>query len=278
MNKKILSFIKDFAPPLCIRLIKRVWNNPNSWYFKGNYLTWADAKADATGYDSAIIFDKVLNSSLKVKNGEAACERDSVVFDKIQYSWPLLASLMWVAAKNKGKLTVLDFGGSLGSTYFQNKKYLDLIPNLSWNIVEQKHYVEAGNSKIASDKLKFYETIDDCISQNKINVVVLSGVLDLIENPYEVLDKLFLLDIQNIILDRSAFFQSDFDNFNDKIVLQIVPKSIFKAKLPFRILSWLKMLNYFKTNGKMNIIEEYETFGYQKGKDWEFKGFLASKD
>ena len=36
--------------------------------------------------------------------------------------------------------------------------------------------------------------------------------------------------------------------------------------------------NTVKTNGKMNIIEEYETFGYQKGKDWEFKGFLASKD
>lgn len=276
--KKILPFIKDLIPPLFIRLVKRVWHNPNSWYFKGNYLTWAEAQSLSTGYDSTIILDKVLSSTLKVKNGEAAYERDSVIFDKIQYSWPLLANLMWVAAKKNGNLKVLDFGGSLGSTYFQNKKYLDLIPNLSWSIVEQKNYVKAGNSKIATDKLKFYETIDDCISQKKIDVVILSGVLDLIENPYEVLDKLFLLDIKNIIIDRSAFFRSDFDNFNDRIVIQIVPKSIFKAKLPFRILSWLKMLNYLKVNGKMNIIEEYESFGIQKGRDYEFKGFLASKD
>jgi putative methyltransferase (TIGR04325 family) len=71
----------------------------------------------STGYDSEIILEKTRDALLKVKNGEAAYERDSVLFDEIQYAWPLLTSLMWVAAQAKGILNVLDFGGSLGTTY-----------------------------------------------------------------------------------------------------------------------------------------------------------------
>ena len=40
----------------------------------------------SSGYDSQLILDKVLTSTLKVKNGEAAYERDSVLFDEIQYA------------------------------------------------------------------------------------------------------------------------------------------------------------------------------------------------
>ena len=70
------------------------------------------------------ILDKVLAATLKVKQGQAVFERDSVLFDEIEYSWPLLAGLMWAAASNGGKLNVLDFGGALGSSYYQNRKFL----------------------------------------------------------------------------------------------------------------------------------------------------------
>jgi len=42
----------------------------------------------STGYDSERILGKVRDSLLKVKRGEAVYERDSVLFDKVQYSWP----------------------------------------------------------------------------------------------------------------------------------------------------------------------------------------------
>ena len=45
-----------------------------------------------------------------MKNGEAVYERDSVLFDEIQYSWGLLAGLQKAALENDGKLCVLDFG------------------------------------------------------------------------------------------------------------------------------------------------------------------------
>mgnify|MGYP001500873774 CR=1 FL=1 len=48
-----------------------------------------------------------------VKNGEAVYERDLVLFDYIEFYWPVLSGVMWVAARNNGRLNVLDYGGSL---------------------------------------------------------------------------------------------------------------------------------------------------------------------
>jgi len=56
----------------------------------------------STGYDNDMILEKTRLALLKVKNGEAAYERDSVVFEDIQYAWPLLAGLLWVAAALAG--------------------------------------------------------------------------------------------------------------------------------------------------------------------------------
>ena len=78
------------------------------WF--GNYSSWQDAKKDSVGYDSDLILEKVKNSLLKVKNGEAIYERDSILFDKMEYSWPLLAALLWIANKNMAKLNIIDFG------------------------------------------------------------------------------------------------------------------------------------------------------------------------
>ena len=81
---------------------------------------------------------------MTVVDGRAAYERDSVLFEEVEYVWPLLASLMWVGARHLGSLNVLDFGGSLGSTYFQNRIFLATLPSVRWNIVEQPRHVEVG--------------------------------------------------------------------------------------------------------------------------------------
>jgi hypothetical protein len=39
-------------------------------------------------------------------------------------NFSMLATLLMVARKNKNKLSVLDFGGSLGTTYNHKKNYL----------------------------------------------------------------------------------------------------------------------------------------------------------
>src|SRR3954462_15124415 len=115
---------------------------PYGW--SGHYKNWQEALSLTKGYDASAILEKVKSAVLKVKNGEAVYERDSVLFDKIEYSWPLLSALLWIALKKINELSVVDFGGSLGSSYFQNKMYLRTLKKLRWNVVEQKNFVEAG--------------------------------------------------------------------------------------------------------------------------------------
>ena len=140
------ELVKLLIPPLLVILIRKLQRKKNGW--KGDYADWVDAQNDAIGYDSDVIIQAVKKSLLKVKSGDAIYERDSVVFEEIQYSWPLLAGLMFGGAllDASGRVKVLDFGGSLGSTYYQNKKFLDKFRDVSWSIVEQKHFVDVGKN------------------------------------------------------------------------------------------------------------------------------------
>ena len=81
----------------------------DGWF--GNYSSWNEAKAECTGYDSKIILEKVKSSILKVKKGEAVYERDSVVFNKVEYSQALLDAFSLIAQQNGKTLNVIDFGG-----------------------------------------------------------------------------------------------------------------------------------------------------------------------
>lgn len=56
----------------------------DGWF--GNYPTWNDAQKECSGYENKVILEVVKNAILKVKNGEAVYERDSVLFDEIQES------------------------------------------------------------------------------------------------------------------------------------------------------------------------------------------------
>ena len=195
------------------------------WF--GNYKTWEEAENVSTGYDAIEIIHKVRDSTLKVKNGKAIYERDSVIFDEIQYSWPILAGLMFASTIHEGALKVLDFGGSLGTTYFQNKKFLDKLQDVSWNIVEQKQFVDIGKTDFEDKKLKFYYDIESCMKQESPNVLLISSVLQYIKKPYKLLDKLLKNNFETILIDRTSFSKT-----KQKIKLQVVPPKIYKASYP----------------------------------------------
>src|SRR5690349_7306235 len=107
MKKEIKSLAKDLTPPVLFRWINR--QRRVGIRFSHSYKNWEEAKAASTGYDDPAILEKIAEAALKVKRGEAVYERDSVVFNSIDYSWPLLAGLTWAAARHHGKLHVLDF-------------------------------------------------------------------------------------------------------------------------------------------------------------------------
>ena len=227
-------FLQGITPPVVWRALApalKALTPPgasNGISFEGDFRTWNEAASRCTGYADRAILDKVLAATLKVKRGEAAFERDSIVFDRIEYSWPLLASLMWAAARGGGKLNVLDFGGALGSTYFQNRRFLQAIADLHWNVVEQPHYVEAGRRYIQDDHLEFHTNIEECLRDHRVNAVLLGSVLQYLKSPFECTSLLSRLGADVLIVDRTPFST----RAEDRLMIQRVPPSIYRASYP----------------------------------------------
>jgi putative methyltransferase (TIGR04325 family) len=219
--KALKALARDWLPPAVVRQI-RLAQQGQRIRFEGDFSSWEAAKSRCTGYDAGDILSKVLAATLMVKRGEAAFERDSVLFHANEYSWPLLSGLLWSAARNEGRLNVLDFGGSLGSSYFQHRRFLDKLPEVRWNVVEQPHYVESGRTHIQDAVLRFYASIEQCLADNKPNVILLSSVLQYLQAPVDILAELPEVGASGLIIDRTPFSFLE----KDKLVIQRVPAAI----------------------------------------------------
>jgi putative methyltransferase (TIGR04325 family) len=258
--------IKDFLPPLLLRLMRGLFYG---WH--GNFSSWKEALEKSGGYDSEVIVEKVKISALKVKNGLAAYERDSVIFENIEYSFPLLSGLLWIAARNNGKLNVLDFGGSLGSSYFQNKLFLDSLSTVNWCIVEQAGFVKTGIECYKGGKIHFFYTIEECLNSFDIDVVILSSVLQYMERPFVLLDQIKSTGINYLIIDRTPFIKG-----NDRITVQKVHPKIYRGSYPcwffnkekfiYSISPEYKVVLEFDALDKANISSEFKGFILQKSK------------
>ena len=269
----IKAIAKSWLPPALLPWVRKISRRPRETRFEGDFASWEEAAAHCTGYDAKEILTTVLAATLKVKHGEAAFERDSVLFDEVEYAWPTLAGLMWAAACNGGRLNVLDFGGALGSSYFQHRKLLQQISEMRWNIVEQAHYVECGQAHIQDQQLRFYNTIAECLSENQPNVVLLSSVLQYVADPGVLIDDLKRTRAGTIILDRTIVNQSEVH----RIYTQHVPATIYAATYPCRSLSEASLRASLGPDYKMAADFQSLNFPALRSIDSEFKGYLFHK-
>lgn len=217
----------------------------DSIVFIGDYPTWEEAQQNSTGYDAGVILEKTCAALLKVKNGEAVYERDSVLFDRIQHSFPLLAGLLRAAQAHEGRLSVVDFGGALGSSYFQCRDFLQPVKEFHWSVVDQPAQVACGQANFASEHLRFFSSVEDCLSVCRPNVLLLSGVLPYLPTPYALLKQLLQHRISHVIIDRTAFLQSD----RERLTVQHVPSTIYPASYPAWFFSESQFQAAFTTAG-----------------------------
>ena len=141
-NSPLKSIVKDLLPPMLLRTLP----SRGGLGFHGDYPSWESAQADCAGYDQPSILEKVSASTQAVVDGRAVFERDSVLFDKPDYNWPLLAILQKVARQDENRLRLIDFGGSLGSTYRQCRRFLEGLEKVEWNVVEQQAFISRGRA------------------------------------------------------------------------------------------------------------------------------------
>ncbi len=249
-RKLIPSFIRSFL----YKLRHPSGNECVKWIPQNK--SWQEVLKDCKGYDHDAIFEKVKNAALKVKNGEAVFERDSVLFYQPEYNPHLVQLFDTITKNNGGNLNLIDFGGSLGSVYFQYKDKLNTYTYVRWCVVEQSHFVDFGKKELESESLKFYYTIQDCMKENRVNAVLLSSVLSYLEDPYQLLSEITALNPEFIIIDKTLLIGSE----SDVICKQVVPESIYNASYPCRILSKDKLIKFMTENYDLvNEFDPYET-------------------
>src|SRR5471030_1622595 len=122
-------FLRDLTPPWLWRQLGALWSQerpggPAPIRFEGRFSSWAEARRNSTGYEAAAILERTRHATMAVKRGQAAFERDAVILATPEWPWPLIACLLSVAAANGGRLSVVDFGGALGTSYFSCRPFL----------------------------------------------------------------------------------------------------------------------------------------------------------
>ncbi len=241
-GRKIKAIIRTCIPPILLSVYNGL--KKNRIRYRGEYASWEEARSKATGYDSILILEKVSEAMSKVKSGEAAFERDSVLFDKMEYPFPVLATLLRAASENDGALRILDFGGSLGSSYFQCRQFLSVVKDVQWYVVEQPGFVDRGKELFESDELKFRHTIEECLETMKPDVILLGSVLQYLPAPYAMLDKLTAAHAKYLVVDRTPMTESS----KDRICVQRVAPEIYTASYPCTIFSESKLISYLSND------------------------------
>ncbi|WP_064681046.1 TIGR04325 family methyltransferase [Rhizobium bangladeshense] len=229
-------------------------------YFDGPHNDWRSAVAASDGYDAPTIFTKVLEATRAVVQGRAAYERDTVVFTERSYSHPLLAWLLYAASRSDLRLRVVDFGGALGSSYFQHRSALAHLAELKWCVVEQPHFVSAGRAEFEDQQLSFSDSLDEAIDRVKPTVVLLSGVLQYLQNPHEYLEDILSRGVKFILIDRTAA-QSD---VAAAPFVQHVPAWIYSASYPVWFLNADEMQSSFAKHD-YEVVDRFQptgTFGF----------------
>lgn len=268
----IKRYLKACLPPALVEVYKK--RARMGILFVGDFPDWDTAATHAEGYDSEQILERVYLATQQVVSGKAAGERDSVLFDRTPYPFPVIAVMLRAAIENHGHLSVLDFGGALGSTYYQCKDFLGMASVLKWNIVEQTHYVRVGKREFESESLRFYDTVDIASQVSPPQVVLASSVLQYLSDPDTVLKSFVSSEAEYIVIDRTPFAMDG----RPHISTQLVPSSINSSSYPLRLFTEIQLkaplLPYYDEIASFPAVDG--TLGYGSLKA-VFKGFIFKK-
>lgn len=223
----------------------RLRGNQQDVNYLGDYLSWNEAEKNCEGYDSGSIFQKVSNAAMQVKEGKAIFDRDSVLFYKEEWNYPLIAWLQRIAAKYDQRLTVVDLGGAFGSTYFQNRNFLkESVRQIQWIVREQEHFVEFGKQNLADAELIFEYDFEKIAATFSANVLLFSSVLQYLENWEEIVqNEIDLFGTQDIIVERTPVGK------RSRIWVETVHEPIYEATYTCQVFEEEKFINFFRERG-----------------------------
>lgn len=216
-------------------LARKLLRAPEPLVFDDRVGSWSAANEQSTGYDAQVIVEQVAQATQAVLTGRTAFERDGVTFTEPEYRWPVAYALQRAAGlpavQARGRLRVIDIGGSLGSVYWQHRNLLPDV-DVTWTVIEQPAFVAAGRA-LRTNEVEFAESIDDLGPETSGDVALFSSVLQYLDDPWAVLRAVMASGVSYIVIDRTPFH----DGSRDLATVQHVPAHIYAASYPAWILS-----------------------------------------
>ena len=240
------NIIKFLVPDFILKKYHAYRYTKNDAYgWSGDYSSWQEVMNISTGYNADEIFNRVDKGLTEVINGRAAFERDSVAFKELIYSEDLLKLFKTISNEHHNHLRLIDFGGALGSIYYQYRKLLSGVV-INWSVVEQGEFVRIGIQKYSNQEINFFYTIDEALNSGKQDVLFMSSVLAYLPDPESFLKQMIEYKIKYIVLYRTAFVQRE----KPLLTLQQVPPEFYNASYP----AW-----FFNEKKIKSILEQYYT-------------------
>jgi len=214
------------------------------------FQSWEEASREISrSYADASILENVKNAALQVKLGKYPYERDGVLFDLVVPNWQLNCLLFLnLFQTSSSTLRVLDFGGGLGTTYYQFKNSMptDGI-EINWVVVEQENFVELGKREFTTSELSFSYSLWPKLFSEEFVALAL-GVLQYLKEPFDYLQKIIELEPNYVFIDATPFSPSG----ESSISIQLVPKSIQASEYVAHVFSWTQILDVF--SGKYYLV------------------------
>ena len=205
------------------------------------FASWDQAVAESTGYTDSTILDRVDAATRQVIAGHAAYERDGFLFSEPDYRWPLATALLRAHARD-GYLRVVDFGGSLGSAYWQHRNLLPT-SGVEWTVVEQPHFVERGKA-LPTSAISFSDNLSAALVAQP-TVVILSSVLQYMADPLQVIDQVVDSSPGSVVIDRTPMHGGP----TNIPTIQRVPPHIYSGSYPAWILSRSQLAHRLEPRG-----------------------------
>lgn len=212
--------------PARLRKLGRRWFG---WrWFEGNFANWQTARALCDGYDDAAIVERVVGATRQVRAGLAAFERDGLLFSTPSPEPGLIAAFRTVASRTDHALRVLDFGGSLGTTYWRHHATWKDLGIARWDVVEQQKFVAAGRAEAEDGTLHFFESVAAANKASGHDVILASGCLQYLENPRATVGAWIQEGWTWILLNNLPLH----DARADRLAIQRVPPDLYRASYP----------------------------------------------
>ena len=137
-------------------------------------------------------------------------------------------------------------------------------------------FCQKGKESFQDDTLHFFENFKDSQDYQKADVIFTSSTLQYLRDPYEWIKSLKQYNVPYLVLDLIPVKRGT----QDRICVQKVPPSIYKASYPARFMAESNLLNALKKD--YDLITDFP--GYvsdhltlNDGYVADYKGYLLKK-